>query len=79
MASAWGFCFLGPESSTGQSHGVGVVTPLPVSATVGPPGPVLSVPCLGPVPVGAKVTEMRQTPPLPLCPTSVGGQLLVWV
>ncbi len=74
-----GFCFLGPESSTGQSHGVGVVTPLPVSATVGPPGPVLRVPCLGPVPVGAKVTLMRQPWICGKAPAdSVGGQLLVW-
>ena len=67
------------ESSTGQSHGVGVVTPLPVSAIVGPPGPVLRVPCLRPVPVGAKVTLIWQPWSCRgAVADSVGGQLLVW-
>ncbi len=52
------FCSLSADASSvrGQSHGVAVVTPLPLSVAVGPPGPVLRVPSLGPVLVGAKVT-----------------------
>jgi hypothetical protein len=43
-----------------MTGGVGVVTPLPVSGIIGPPGPVLRVPFLGPVLVGLKVTVIRQ-------------------
>ena len=48
------------ESSSGRAGGVAVVTPFPVSLTVGPPGPVLRVLPFGPVLVGAKVTWMMQ-------------------
>ena len=61
------------SSLRGRTGGVRVVTPSPVSIAVGPPGPVLRVPSLGPVLVGVKVTLKRQ-----LWLTIVGGQLLVW-
>ena len=73
-----GCCFFFPESWR-SGEGVGVVTPLPTSAAVGPPVPVLRVPCLGPVPVGVKVTVIRQPWSCGKAPAdSVGGQLLVW-
>jgi hypothetical protein len=68
-----------------RAGGVGKVTPLPESAAVGPPLPVLRVPGMGPVLVGVKVTLMVQvwapssgsTPGLVASPVSVAGQLLV--
>lgn len=57
----------------GGVGGVGVVTPLPVSVAVGPPGPVLRVPSLGPVLVGVKVALIVQLTPVVEEVICVGG------
>src|SRR5829696_7447762 len=62
----------------GGVGGVGVVTPTPVSVAVGPSGPVLRMPCLGPALVGVKVVWIAQVWPSRLEPNSVARQLFVW-